>query len=126
MKFNPEKPVKTRDGRKAEIVVSNLNNNSFPILAIVTERDGSQWGGAFDRQGRSSGVAHGGSINDLVNESERTALWGNVYPGSVVTHETYFDANANAYAGRIGLIYMTIEDGRLVAVKIHDTKGAGK
>lgn len=123
MTFDPEKPVKTRDGKMATIIKRDLRGDR-QIVAVIDAPNGAQFVMTYDANGNRS-IFQDDDL-DLVNTPEKTLLWGNVYPGSVVTHETYFDANANAKAGRIGLISMTIEDRRLVAVENHDTTGSGK
>jgi hypothetical protein len=38
MTFDPTKPVQTRDGRKARIICTDVNNPDFPIVAVLTRR----------------------------------------------------------------------------------------
>lgn len=64
IKFDPTKPVQTRDGRKSRIVYKKLSG-LYPILAIITNPDGSEW----SQTCTSDGLIMLGcnSINDLIN-----------------------------------------------------------
>jgi len=37
--FDPTKPVKTRDGRKARIICTDRNDKDYPIVALVDDSD---------------------------------------------------------------------------------------
>ena len=40
MTFDPTKPVQTRDGRKARIICTDLNNPAFRIVAVIDHPGG--------------------------------------------------------------------------------------
>ena len=39
-KFDPSRPVQTRDGRKARIVCVDMKRDHYPILALVENPNG--------------------------------------------------------------------------------------
>lgn len=73
--FNPDKPVQTRDGRKAEIVYSELSG-IYPLLAIVTQEGGEVFDATYTMSGSYSG--DGKSNLDLINIPETHVLWQNI------------------------------------------------
>jgi hypothetical protein len=104
MKFDPTKPVQTRDGKPARILATDLAGNagSRPIAAAIMENyQSDDW--EVVRRYTSEGVSPYGG-NDLINIPEERELdvWLNVYPdGQPYQHGFLHDTrrgadNANA------------------------------
>lgn len=77
MTFDPTKPVQTRDGQKAEILRYDLNNEDWPIVAVITRPDGQQWAGTFGSGGRYS--TYNEREYDLVNVPEKARVWVQIF-----------------------------------------------
>jgi hypothetical protein len=111
-KFDPTKPVQTRDGRKARIVATGLNCIQGSIVAVVTHQDGGEYASHFFDDGRYiSGVE--GDL-DLVNVPEKRGLWVNFYPDQgrmVFAHPSREEADAKAGADRVACKYVEFEEG---------------
>lgn len=60
--FDPTKPVKTRDGRKARILATDLKDDTYPIAAAVTQADGTEFVLSYMGDGKTSDPT-----SDLVN-----------------------------------------------------------
>lgn len=60
--FDPTKPVKTRDGRAARILATNLKDDMYPIAAAVTQADGTEAVLSYMGDGKTSDPT-----SDLVN-----------------------------------------------------------
>ncbi len=113
MTFDPTKPVKTRDGRKARIICTDANNHQ-PIVALITESNGHEYNRNYTKDGFYF-IGIGKSDSDLINIPERRIRWTNVYAyhadGSYLTQEL---ADENAAARRLGVLKLTYEDDQLV------------
>lgn len=118
MTFDPTKPVRTRDGRNARIVCTDVNN-SMPIIALIKDEYGKEWIAHYGIGGNVYGYSQDKS--DLVNIPERVERWVNVFPiqygWSVTNHKTKADAD---YTGecRVGLVKLVFEDDKLVEVTL--------
>lgn len=79
-KFDPTKPVQTRDGRKARIICSNAKQGRYPIVALVENRDMAEEIGSFTTDGKEWDFESKGK-RDLINVPERIEreYWVNVY-----------------------------------------------
>lgn len=81
MKFDPTKPVQTRDGRKARIVCKDVKCPlGFHILALVERDSGMEEAVWFQSNGRAhrNGTE---ACNDLINIPEEHEGWVSVYRG---------------------------------------------
>lgn len=111
--FDKTKPVQTRDGRAARIV-AELNTPAFPLLAVITNKNGSEGAQHFTREGYLYGP---GSLNpaDLVNVPVKITrtYFINVYSnesGSMdCLHETRHSADSEASNGRLACVPVTVE-----------------
>jgi hypothetical protein len=111
-KFDPTKPVQTRDGRKARIVATGLNCIQGSIVAVVTHQDGGEYAGHFFDDGRYI-LGEEGDL-DLVNVPEKRGFWVNFYPGQggwVFLHPSRKEADIDAGASRVACKYIEFEEG---------------
>ena len=123
MSFDPTKPVQTRNGHKARILTTDLNN-SYPIIAAITEPPGIEFTYAYLSDGRAH--RHGNSNCDLINIPEKITHFLNLYPEgepteslNVFAHTTLSDALHNGTTSRLGTLEITIADGKLIDVIVH-------
>jgi hypothetical protein len=79
MTFDPTKPVQTRDGRKARIICTDMVDERYPIVALITEETDREFPVSFTADGRILDSAREHD-NDLVNIPEKREGWINVYP----------------------------------------------
>jgi hypothetical protein len=77
-RFDPTKPVQTRDGSKARILCTDCKDALGTIVALVTADDGSESMGQFGDTGRKK---HSCSAlpGDLVNIPEKLTGWINIF-----------------------------------------------
>lgn len=112
-KFDPTKPVQTRDGRAARIICTDRSYRGFSgsIVALVTsEPEGVELPHIFQSNGEVWGcVPH----DDLINVPEEHTVWLNVYlrDGSNVSHPTRHEADTRAVRNRIACIEVTYKEG---------------
>lgn len=105
-KFDPTKPVQTRDGRKARILATDIKHEKYPISAAVTMGNGNEVVCAFS----PDGCFHYERMHrneDLVNIPEKVKVSGflNVYPNGVATfHRSNIEATNAAGALRIACV----------------------
>lgn len=64
MTFDPTRPVQTRDGRKAEILRTDISGD-YSILAVVIQDDGRIEAQRFLSDGRASQLQE--TLSDLIN-----------------------------------------------------------
>lgn len=57
----------TRDGRKARIICTLVNNPNLPIIALVQDEGGVEYGAAFEADGRRPGGREFDRGMDLIN-----------------------------------------------------------
>lgn len=111
--FDKTKPVQTRDGRAARIV-AELNTPAFPLLAVITNKDGSEGAQHFSREGYLYG-ANARNDLDLVNVPVKITrtYFINVYPnesGSMdCLHQDRRSADVEASEGRLACVPVTVE-----------------
>lgn len=67
MTFDPTKPVRTRGGRSARIVCTDMNCVNGPIAAVVSNGDGTEYLSYYEKDGKYPGMGRGGEELDLVN-----------------------------------------------------------
>lgn len=94
-KFDPTKPVQTRDGRPARIIATDRRNNTFPIVALVGPDERPETytakGAYFDSTSRYE--------DDLVNIPQKVTKWGRLYrapDGGVIPGSDLFDTREEA------------------------------
>ena len=120
MTFDPKKPVKTRDGKRATIIKCDLRGDR-QIVAVIDAPNGSQVVMTYATNG--SRCIFQDDALDLINEPERETFWMNVYPKGVL-HPTGVCSRAVCERGatfdRVGLVSLTFECGKLVAFENHD------
>ena len=114
MSFDPTKPVQTRDGRKARALIIDLNN-SYPIIAAITEPSGIEFTCAYFSDGRE--LRHSNSNCDLINIPEKTVRFVNTYPDQ--GYESLEVAKANSTPERMATVELTYADGKLIDVIVH-------
>lgn len=117
-KFDPTKPVQTRDGRKAQILYTNRNASDYPIVAMVTRQPNQPEDVNFYTADGRYYVEERTSIDDLVNIPEKWTVkfWVNVYASSncadfleIVLHGLRANADEHAGASRIACLEFTRE-----------------
>lgn len=93
----------TRDGRKAEIVRTDLNADA-PILAVVTNCDGRKSAVLYNVNGRTSLI--GEKPIDLINKVVERVVWVNFHrsesDGSITPGEMVHDNEATALSYGVG------------------------
>lgn len=94
MKFDPTKPVQTRDGRKARIITTEAHNPTYPIIALVKNKSGVEEPNAFTLDGFFNEGSPGWAL-DLVNVPTKISL--------VQYVNVYRHASGRVYAGRLSL-----------------------
>lgn len=113
MTIDLTKPVKTRDGRTARIVSTNLCG-PYPIAAVVERGDGetliicTSEGKIADGDGESS--------LDLMNVPEKHEAWINIYHNEhecpwVCSYQTKEEADYRAAPDRISCVRVEYEIG---------------
>ncbi len=106
-KFDPKKPVQTRDGKPVRIVCTDASG-PYPIVAIIEEQRGDAY------RYTAEGDLHLGHETglDLLNVPEKFSrkVWVNVYPNRrTAGHATRERADRKACPDRIACIEITIE-----------------
>ena len=71
MTFDPTKPVRTRSGREARIVCTDVKGNQN-ILALILDHDGEESAEYFDSDGKYFGGTE--SVYDLINIPVETII----------------------------------------------------
>lgn len=121
MKFDPSKPVQTRDGRAVRILCTDLKYPGFPIAAALHDRDEDddvETVELFTADGcyLESGVKQ---RLDLVNVPETHTKWANIYPPEPpyhpthtrILHDTKDQAFRNAGPNRIACVLIKYTEG---------------
>lgn len=108
-KFDPSKPVKTRDGRKARIVCTD-RTGPFPIVALVMRMDRDhEENMSFSLDGRLAN-ARNPCPSDLVNIPEKRKGWANIYSdGRDSFYRTKEDADYYSKTQRIACVEIEYE-----------------
>lgn len=111
------KPVQTRDGRKARVICTDMRGGvgQLTVVVLIEHQDGE-----YVVTTRANGwFWAGGMACEIVNVPERTELWTNMYENG--TARCYLSRSiADRVAGddRIGVIRITLEDGKPIAVEL--------
>lgn len=109
--FDPSKPVRTRDGRPARIICTDLRHPRFSIVALAQRHDGTEDFLLCTADGSISLPCP--SENDLVNVHEKDIGWVNIYAhGSSHLHRSRTDADKYASPSRIACIRIEYEEGQ--------------
>jgi len=88
MKFDINKPFKTRDGCVAVILKSDLNNEHYPMAGYVTTPEGVEQSKSWTKEGRWLSDTAGHRF-DLVNVKTKHTIYLNVYlDGILWSHNT--------------------------------------
>lgn len=87
------KPVTTRDGRKVRILCTNVAKTDYPILGLVTYRDGSEGINQWLPDGRAYNTLKG-TGSDLINPPVKKYI--NLFPDGA--NRMYFDSREEAEA----------------------------
>jgi hypothetical protein len=117
--FDPTKPVQTRDGRPARILCANVKRSAWPIVAAVTDPDGSESVVSYTAKGRELRLQE--TENDLLNAPEETTEWINYYGDESVRNKAHSSLDiANHYATglRQALFKVTKVDGKVTKVEV--------
>lgn len=114
--FDPSKPVRTRSGRAARIIATDLANRAGAsrIAAAVMQDAGFESTLVVHSDGRVHRFGDT-SFEDLVNVPEKHVRWASIYMWqggmSVWLNRTREDADENAKDGRIACIRIEFEEG---------------
>jgi len=83
MKLNLEKPVQTRDGRKARIICTDAKFTAStygqPIVALITTEEGPEVAEHYCKDGLHRDDSNDHHPLDLLNIPEEKELWAVVY-----------------------------------------------
>lgn len=116
MKFDPTKPVQTRNGRKARIICTDLKSlfNEYPIIAAVELGDGTE--SPFEYTIEGSIYKGNSSSLDLINAPIEHEGWVNIYANdSPVTYgfnRTRQKADENARGlTRLACVHIKFKEG---------------
>ena len=112
-KFDPTKPVQTRDGRKARIIATDAVDPIYPIVALVTQKAGEERPERYTSTGRYYSDGDILRPTDLVNVPEKHVRWVNVYPdrNCRTVYGARYGADAGASDDRIACIRIEFEEG---------------
>jgi hypothetical protein len=114
-----DKKYRTRDGRAVEILRTNVKNKDFPVVGIITQRDGSEIQDRWTANGwyyQPLGAAIDAS--DLVPVPTKHEAWAvviddHVFPGPCMVFNTKEGAedHAKVCAGNLAYVaHVTWED----------------
>ena len=108
--FDPSKAVRTRGNKRVRIIATDINNDGWPIGALVTEDDGREVFYKYTVDGRRTLS----SIHsyDLINIPEKRTVWVNIYEcGHCSYYSTSHRAFENALSSRIACVKVEFEEG---------------
>ena len=74
---NPSKKIVTREGKPARIICTDAKFEKYPVLALITKKDGREFIAIFDTSGKY--YCKHDSYLDLVFATEKHEGWVNVY-----------------------------------------------
>ena len=74
---NPSRKVVTREGKPARIICTDAKFEKYPLLALVTEKDGQESVATFETSGKFRGGYD--SHLDLFFATEKHEGWVNIY-----------------------------------------------
>lgn len=108
MVFNPNKPVQTRDGRKARIICTDRNNGLYPVVALLGSCGGKESMEAYTADGRWEAHSSLEHPHDLINILEVRTLWVNIYAndlGAVFDAKPPLDTYKESRLGYLEIIF---------------------
>lgn len=103
------KPIQTRDGRKARIICTDKKGSDYPIVALY-ERAGIELARVYTVYGNLLD----GCINDIdiINIKETKSLWVNIYAKNSYSCKTKDEADRYAdHQNRIACVKVEYEEG---------------
>ena len=74
---NPSKKIMTREGKPARIICSDAKFEKYPLVALITKKDGQEFIAIFDTLGKYHCKHY--SYLDLFFAPEKHEGWVNVY-----------------------------------------------
>ena len=116
-------PIQTRNGMKVEIQKMDLKDKggvlaAYPVLAIVTDSDGSELVVCYTLQGKFAARDESEHDLDIINVPKKREMWMNVYPiryenqqPEVYFHPTKEDADRTAGNDRVACIRIEYAEG---------------
>lgn len=115
-KFDPTKPVQTRDGRKARIICTDVRDDYYPIMALVQGCTG-EYAMSYTGDGSHHHRSHVGDLpDDLINIPPAVVHTGyrviSTGGGMTVYYSNLIDAinSKNALTSACGIIKITTYD----------------
>ena len=105
-----DKQYRTRDGRAVEVLKVGMNHNHFPVVAVVTDSNGSQSSSTLTPTG--SVYADIENIGDLIEVKPRIkqGAWVNVYSKETfAAYSTKEEADKYAGSKRIACVKIEID-----------------
>lgn len=121
------KPVQTREGCPVRILTTEANNPEYPVVGLVTGEYGDETPESWTKDGFIYVGAPAGNYMNLVQAPNRTITYHNVYAPVVGPHPYLGEGcrepadaidSARADFERIGLLKLTLEDGKPVSAEI--------
>lgn len=104
------KPLQTKDGRKVEILATDLSG-LYPIIAKITENDGYKIVFCYTPEGnylRGSSPSH----HDLIQAPETRKIWLNIYKEWHSSHDTKENADFSATSKRLACVSVEVKYSR--------------
>lgn len=98
-RFDPTKPVRTRDGRPARIICTNRKSDHYPIVALL-DAVGTEYVMVHDLEGRS--CTGRDLASDLVNIPEKVTI--HIYRGKItgqIWASTHYYPSAELHGSEI-------------------------
>lgn len=86
------KKYQTRDGRAVEILRNNVKNHDFPVVGIITERDGGETQDRWTAEGWYHDPITGRDSRDLIPAPTKHEGWCVFYNGLPYIFKTKEDA----------------------------------
>ena len=120
MTFDPNKPAQTRDGRKVRIICTD-SRGSYPIVALIEMDDGKEATGHYNADGTSMYCS---SAAQIINVPKNQIWWANVYDDCI--SRTFHSRQAAASSrgiNALGLVSLTVENGKIVSFENHPLDG---
>lgn len=112
-KFDPTKPVQTRDGRKARIVARDLGlRGEMELATVITDFDAVNYLATHSIRGEHRlGMQSGSDLVNIPAEFEFEG-WSNIYAcgtGFGPVYQTREEADKNSLTGRIACVRVVIK-----------------
>ena len=110
--INWEKPIQTRDGRKARVVRTDVKSDHYSVICLVTQESGDEFVITCHHDG-SRDTTFAGHEADIINAPEKRTIegWVNVYESghSGDFHSTKEYADATSGRKRIACVHVSGE-----------------